>query len=65
MREEDAEVFMKKVIQNLNKRTLADATGISYRRLRSYSSGALNKLTDEEIKKIYEYLISIAEKFIK
>lgn len=56
---------MKEVIQNLNKRALADATGISYRRLRSYSSGVLNKLTDEEIKKIYEYLISIAEKFIK
>lgn len=56
---------MKEVIQNLNKRALADATGISYRRLRSYSSGVLNKLTDEEIKKIHEYLMSIAEKFIK
>ena len=56
---------MKEVIQNLNKRSLADATGISYRRLRSYSSGVLNKLTDEEIKKIHEYLISIADKFIK
>lgn len=56
---------MREVIQNLNKRTLADATGISYRRLRSYSSGALEKLTDDEIRRIYEYLISIAEKFIK
>lgn len=56
---------MREVIQNLNKKTLADATGISYRRLRSYSSGALEKLKDDEIKKIYEYLIKTAEKFIK
>lgn len=54
---------MKEIIQNLNKRALADATGISYRRLRSYSSGVLEKLTDEEIQKIREYLLSIAEKF--
>lgn len=56
---------MREIIQNLNKRALADATGISYRRLRSYSSGVLEKLTAEEIQKIYEYLVSIAEKFKK
>lgn len=56
---------MRQAIQELNKRVLAEATGISYRRLRSYSSGAIVKLTDEEIKKIYEYLINLADKFAK
>lgn len=54
---------MREIIQNLNKRALAEATGISYRRLRSYSSGVLATLTPDEIKKIHEYLISIADLF--
>jgi hypothetical protein len=56
---------LRQAVQNLNKRALADATGISYRRLRSYSSGVLEKLTDSEIKRIYEYLIDTAKKFTK
>ena len=56
---------MREIIQNLNKRALAEATNISYRRLRSYSAGTLQKLTDEEKEKIYLYLIDIAQKFLK
>lgn len=54
---------MREVIKNLNKRTVAEATGISYSRLRKYSAGILKDLTDEEREKIYNYLINIAENF--
>lgn len=54
---------MRDVIKDLNKSTLAAATGISYSRLRKYSTGVVGQLTPEEIEKIYHYLISIAEKF--
>jgi DNA-binding Xre family transcriptional regulator len=54
---------MREVIKDLNKSTLATATGISYSRLRKYSTGVVGQLTPEEIEKIYQYLISIAEKF--
>ena len=55
--------MMREVIKDLNKSTLATATGISYSRLRKYSTGVVGQLTPEEIEKIYHYLISIAEKF--
>lgn len=54
---------MRNIIKDLNKATLAKATGISYSRLRKYASGAVNELTPEERKLIYKYLLSIADKF--
>lgn len=54
---------MRDIIKDLNKATLAEATGISYSRLRKYASGAVNELTPEEREKIYHYLLSIADKF--
>jgi hypothetical protein len=54
---------LRKTIQTLNKATLASATGISYGRLRKFSTGLVVDLTPEEREKIYEYLLSIADKF--
>lgn len=54
---------MKEVINKLNKHSLAEATGISYSRLRKYSAGAVAELTNEERRKIYEYLVNIAKIF--
>lgn len=54
---------MKDIINTLNKHSLATATGISYSRLRKYSAGAVAELTEEERRKIYEYLLSIADAF--
>jgi hypothetical protein len=54
---------MRDVIQNLNKSTLAEATGISYSRLRKFSAGVVKELMPEEKKAIYLYLINIANKF--
>ena len=54
---------MRNVIKNLNKATLAEATNISYSRLRKYSSGAVAELTSEEKEKIYQYLPKMADKF--
>ena len=54
---------MRNVIKSLNKATLAEATNISYSRLRKYASGAVNELTPEEKEKIYQYLLSLADKF--
>ena len=54
---------MREIIQNLNKATLAEATGISYSRLRKFSTGLVSTLTPEEREKIYKYLLSIADKF--
>lgn len=54
---------MRDVIRDLNKHTLAEATEISYSRLRKYATGAVNNLTPEECEKIYAYLILIAQKF--
>jgi hypothetical protein len=51
---------MRNIIQNLNKRTLADATGISYPRLRKFSSGEVNELREEEKILIYQYLVDLA-----
>lgn len=54
---------MRKIISSLNKKSIADATGISYSKLRKYSSGEIDKLTDEEIQKIYDYLIELTKHF--
>lgn len=51
------------VIQSLNKASLSVATGISYSRLRKYSSGMLMELTTEEKAKIREYLLTSAQQF--
>jgi len=56
---------MKEVIKEINKKSLADATGISYSRLRKFSAGQLKSLTSEEIEKIYDYLLALAEHFKK
>lgn len=52
---------MREILRNLNKASLAAATGISYSRLRKYASGILNTLTDEECQKICDYLYSLAK----
>lgn len=54
---------MREIIQELNKASLADATGISYSRLRKFATGLVQDLTPEEREKIYTYLLSIADKF--
>ena len=54
---------MREIIAELNKSTRAEATGISYSRLRKFSAGVVKELTPEEKKAIYLYLISIANKF--
>ena len=54
---------MRDAINELNKNSIAKATGISYGRLRKYSSGLIKELTPEEKEKIYQYLIKLAECF--
>lgn len=54
---------MRDAIKDLNKSSLSSATGISYSRLRKYSSGLVSDLTPEEREKIYKYLLILAEKF--
>lgn len=56
---------MRQAIQDLNKKALADSTGISYSKLRKYASGAVKDLTPDEQQRIYNYLISIAARFKK
>lgn len=54
---------MRNAINELNKNSIAKATGISYGRLRKYSSGLIKDLTPEEQEKIYKYLIELAKRF--
>ena len=54
---------MRDIIRDLNKHSLADATGISYSRLRKYATGLVKDLTPEEREKIYIYCVKVAEKF--
>jgi len=54
---------MREIIRNLNKASLAIATGISYSRLRKYSSGLVKELTPDERAKIKKYLLSLAKQF--
>lgn len=54
---------MRDVLNELNKKSISDATGISYARLRRFAAGAVNDLTPEEINKIKNYLLTMAEKF--
>lgn len=55
---------MRDVIKNLNKRSLAETTGISYSRLRKYASNELKTLSQAEIQLIYNYLINLSQIFI-
>lgn len=54
---------MRDAINELNKNSIAKATGISYGRLRKYASGLIKDLTTEEQDKIYKYLIKLADRF--
>ena len=54
---------MKEKIKELNKKSLADSTGISYARLRKFAAGQIKELTSEEIELIHNYLIESAEIF--
>lgn len=54
---------MKEKIKELNKKSLADATGISYGRLRKFAAGQIKELTPEEIKLIHNYLMESAKIF--
>ena len=54
---------MREAINELNKHSIAKATGISYNRLRKFSSGVIKELTPEEKEKIYQYLIKVAGRF--
>jgi len=54
---------MREIIRNLNKASLAAATGISYSRLRKYAAGLVKELTVEERLKIQAYLIKLAQQF--
>ena len=56
---------MRNIIKLINKKSLADATGISYSRLRKFSAGQLKSLTSEEINKISKYFLALAEYFRK
>jgi hypothetical protein len=53
---------MRDVLNELNKHSVATATGISYSRLRKYSSGLISNLRPEEQEKIYKYLKQMADK---
>ena len=53
---------MRDAINELNKNSIAKATGISYGRLRKFSSGLIKELTPEEQEKIYKYLIKLEKK---
>jgi hypothetical protein len=54
---------MRDAINELNKNSIAKATGISYSRLRKYASGLIRDLTKDECDKIYKYLITLATQF--
>lgn len=54
---------MREAVKDLNKHSLAEATGISYSKLRKYATGLVKELTPEEREKIYIYLESVAERF--
>lgn len=54
---------MRDAVRQLNKRAVADATGVSYGRLRKYASGIINELTAEEMEKIHTYLLMLAKEF--
>ena len=54
---------MRDAINQLNKNSIAEATGLSYSRLRKYSAGLIKELKPEEKEKIYKYLIELAKRF--
>lgn len=54
---------MRDAINELNKHSIAEATGISYNKLRKFAVGITKKLTPQEQDLIYEYLTELAERF--
>ena len=52
---------MRKIIQDLNKRSLSEATQISYSRLRKYAAGEVPELRLEEIQAICNYLEELTQ----
>lgn len=57
------DIIVRNAIQLINKKTLSDATGISYSRLRKFASGEVKTLKSEEIKLIHSYFINLASVF--
>lgn len=53
--------MMRDIISSLNKNSLAEATGISYSRLRKYATGQVKKLKPEEIELIVLYLQTLID----
>lgn len=53
---------MREVLQELNKRAVAQYTGISYSRLRKYASAQIKELTEEEREAIIRYLLELSSK---
>ena len=51
---------MREVIRNLNKRAVAEGTGISYSRLRKYAAAQIQELTRDERESIAEYLSQLS-----
>lgn len=52
---------MKDIIRSLNKNSIAEATGISYSRLRKYATGQVKSLRPDEIELIIMYLDTLIE----
>ncbi len=53
---------MREVLQELNKRAVAEYTGISYSRLRKYAAAQIKELTIEERDAILDYLLELSSK---
>lgn len=51
---------MREVIRDLNKRAVAEGTGISYSRLRKYAAAQIQELTKEERERIAQYLSNLS-----
>ena len=51
---------MREVIRDLNKRAVAEGTGISYSRLRKYAAAQIQELTKEERESIAQYLSNLS-----
>lgn len=51
---------MREVIRDLNKRAVAEGTGISYSRLRKYAAAQIQELTKEEMESIANYLMRLS-----
>lgn len=54
---------MREALSQLNKSSIAKATGIPHGRLRKYSSGQIGSLTSAEAALIHNYLLELAKVF--